>query len=93
MIGFLRHAFFAARPFHSVADLNTQLTHWIAEVAHARPVPGRREQRVAEALAEEQPRLFRSRSTRSRAISCAPSTPARPPTSASTATTTRSPTR
>jgi transposase len=58
MIGFLRHAFFAARPFSSVADLNTQLTHWIAEVAHARPVPGRREQRVAEALAEEQPRLL-----------------------------------
>ncbi len=58
MIGFLRHAFFAARPFSSVADLNTQLIRWIAEVAHARPVPGRREQRVAEALAEEQPRLL-----------------------------------
>jgi transposase len=58
MIGFLRHAFFAARPFSSVADLNTQLTRWIAEVAHARPVPGRREQRVAEALAEEQARLL-----------------------------------
>ena len=57
-IGFLRHAFFAARPFRSVADLNTQLTRWIAEVAHARPVPGRREQRVAEALTEEQPRLL-----------------------------------
>jgi transposase len=57
-IGFLRHAFFAARPFSSVADLNTQLTRWIAEVAHARPVPSRREQRVAEALAEEQPRLL-----------------------------------
>jgi len=58
MIGFLRHAFFAARPFSSVADLNTQLARWIAEVAHARPVPGRREQRVADALAEEQPRLL-----------------------------------
>jgi transposase len=58
LIGFLRHAFFAARPFSSVADLNTQLARWIAEVAHARPVPGRREQRVAEALAEEQPRLL-----------------------------------
>jgi transposase len=57
-ISFLRHAFFAARPFGSVADLNTQLTRWIAEVAHARPVPGRREQRVADALAEEQPRLL-----------------------------------
>src|SRR6266545_1483805 len=58
MIGFLRHAFFAARSFSSVADLNAQLTRWITEVAHARPVPGRREQRVAEALAEEQPRLL-----------------------------------
>jgi transposase len=57
-IGFLRHAFFAARPFASVADLNTQLARWLAEVAHARPVPGRREQRVADAWAEEQPRLL-----------------------------------
>jgi transposase len=58
MIGFLRHAFFAARAFASVADLNAQLTRWIAEVAHVRPVPGRREQRVADALTEEQPRLL-----------------------------------
>jgi transposase len=57
-ISFLRHAFFAARPFRSVEDLNAQLARWISEVAHARPVPGRREQRVAEALAEEQPRLL-----------------------------------
>jgi transposase len=57
-ISFLRHAFFAARPFRSVADLNAQLARWIAEVAHARPVPGRPEQRVAEALAEEQARLL-----------------------------------
>jgi transposase len=57
-IGFLRHAFFAARAFHSVADLNTQLAQWIAEVAHARPVPDRREQRVADALATEQPQLL-----------------------------------
>jgi len=57
-ISFLRHAFFAARPFTSVADLNAQLARWISEVAHARPVPTRREQRVAEALAEEQLRLL-----------------------------------
>jgi transposase len=57
-IGFLRHAFFAARAFASIADLNTQLTQWIAEVAHVRPVPDRREQRVADALADEQPRLL-----------------------------------
>src|SRR5439155_6841459 len=58
LIGFLRHAFFAARPFSSVPDLNAQLARWIAEVAHARPVPGRREPRVADALVEEQPRLL-----------------------------------
>lgn len=57
-LGFLRHSFFAARAFPSVADLNAQLARWIAEVAHARPVPGRREQSVAAALAEEQPRLL-----------------------------------
>ena len=57
-VSFLRHSFFAARPFSSVADLNAQLTRWIAEVAHARPVPGRPEQTVAAALAEEQPRLL-----------------------------------
>lgn len=57
-IGFLRHSFFAARAFTSVADLNAQLAPWIAEVAHARPVPDRREQSVAAAWAEEQPRLL-----------------------------------
>ena len=40
MIGYLRHSFFAARPFTSLDDLNTQLGRWIEEVAHARPVPG-----------------------------------------------------
>jgi transposase len=59
MIQYLRHAFFAARPFTSIADLNTQLAVWIAETAHQRPVPddptGRR---VAEALDEERARLL-----------------------------------
>src|SRR5437867_3515380 len=57
-LGFLRHSFFAARAFRSVEDLNAQLARWIAEVAHARLVPGRRDQAVANALAEEQPRLL-----------------------------------
>jgi transposase len=57
-LGFLRHSFFAARSFRSVEDLNAQLTRWIAEVAHARLVPGRRDQSVMDALAEEQPRLL-----------------------------------
>jgi transposase len=57
-ISFLRHSFFAARSFSSVADLNAQLARWIAEVAHARPVPGRPDQCVTAAWAEEQPRLL-----------------------------------
>jgi transposase len=56
-VRFLRDSFFAARAFSSVADLNAQLARWIVEEAHARPVPGRSDQRVADALAEEQPRL------------------------------------
>jgi transposase len=59
MIQYLRHAFFAARPFTSLADLNTQLAQWIAETAHQRPVPddpSRR--RVADALDEERGRLL-----------------------------------
>src|SRR6266508_962673 len=58
LLGFLRHSFFAARSFRSVEDLNAQLARWIAEVAHARLVPGRRDQSVADALAAEQPRLL-----------------------------------
>jgi transposase len=58
MIHFLRHSFFAARAFSSVADLNAQLARWITDVAHTRPVPGRPDQSVADALAEEQPRLL-----------------------------------
>jgi len=57
-VSFLRHSFFAARAFSTVADLNAQLARWITEVAHARPVPGRPEQTVAAALAEERPRLL-----------------------------------
>jgi transposase len=40
LIQFLRHSFFAARQFSSVEDLNAQLAHWIAEVAHTRRAPG-----------------------------------------------------
>jgi transposase len=58
-IQYPRHAFFAARRFTSVADLNAQLAAWIATTAHQRPVPGDPTgQRVAEALAAEQPRLL-----------------------------------
>ena len=58
-IQYLRHAFFAARTFDSVADLNAQLAAWVERVAHSRPVPGDPARRtVAEALALERERLL-----------------------------------
>src|SRR3990170_3539809 len=58
-IQYLRHAFFAARPFTSIADLNAQLAQWIADTAHQRQVPGDPTgRRVADALDEERPRLL-----------------------------------
>ncbi|MCI0637349.1 MAG: IS21 family transposase [Actinobacteria bacterium] len=58
-IQYLRHAFFAARRFSDVADLNRQLAEWVAGTAHQRPVPGDPVGRTVEAaLAEEQPRLL-----------------------------------
>ena len=59
MIQYLRHAFFAARRFTSIDDLNAQLAQWIADTAHQRPVPGDPTgRRVADALEEERPRLL-----------------------------------
>lgn len=57
-IQYLRHAFFAARTFVDVEDLNVQFRRWRDEVAHRRPHPEQRDRTVAEVLAEEQPRLL-----------------------------------
>jgi len=57
-IRYLREAFFAARTFRDVADLNAQFVQWRDTVAHTRRVPGDPTRTVAEALAEEQPRLL-----------------------------------
>jgi transposase len=57
-IQYLRHAFFAARTFVDVDDLNAQFRRWRDEVAHARPHPEQRDRTVAAVLAEEQPRLL-----------------------------------
>jgi transposase len=57
-IQYLRHAFFAARTFHDVDDLNAQFRRWRDEVAHQRPHPEQRDQTVAEVFAQEQPRLL-----------------------------------
>jgi len=58
-IRYLRDSFFAARGFSGVEDLNAHLARWTQQVAHARKVPGEAQGRtVAEALAQERPRLL-----------------------------------
>jgi transposase len=57
-IRFLRDRFFAARRFRHVDDLNAQFLRWREDWAHARPCPGDPSKTVAEALAEERPRLL-----------------------------------
>ena len=57
-IQYVRHAFFAARTFVDVDDLNAQFRRWRDEVAHARPHPEQRDHTVGEVLAAERPRLL-----------------------------------
>jgi transposase len=53
-IQYLRHAFFAARPFRDLDDLHAQFAQWRDTVAHQRRHPDQRDQTVAAVLAEEQ---------------------------------------
>ncbi len=55
---YLRQAFFAARTFVDVDDLNAQFCRWRDAIAHQRLHPEHRDRTVAEVLAEEQPRLL-----------------------------------
>ena len=57
-IHYLRQAFFAARTFADVADLNAQFRHWRDDIAHQRPHPEQRDRTVADVFAEEQGRLL-----------------------------------
>jgi len=57
-IQYLRDAFFAARSFADVDDLNAQFRRWREEIAHQRPHPEQRDQTVAQVFAQEQPRLL-----------------------------------
>ncbi|QRK07349.1 transposase [Archangium violaceum] len=57
-IHYLRHSFFAARTYSSLDDLNSQLSRWIEDTAHARCLPGDTSRRVHQALEEESPRLL-----------------------------------
>jgi transposase len=54
----IREAFFAARSFSSVDDLNRQLDAWIDRVVHTRPLPEDETRTVAAALVEERERLL-----------------------------------
>ncbi|HEV3060011.1 MAG TPA: IS21 family transposase [Vicinamibacterales bacterium] len=57
-IQYLRHAFFAARTFRDVDDLNGQFRRWRDEIAHQRRHPDQPDHTVADVLAQEQPRLL-----------------------------------
>jgi transposase len=55
---YLRQAFFAARTFVDVDDLNAQFRRWRDDIAHQRPHPEQRDRTVAAVFADEQPRLL-----------------------------------
>ena len=57
-IRYLRDAFFAARPFRDVDDLNAQFARWRDDIAHQRRHPEQHDQTVAQVFAQEQPRLL-----------------------------------
>jgi transposase len=57
-IRFVREAFFAARRFRDLDDLNAQALAWCAREAAERPCPEDRSRRVSELFAEEQPHLL-----------------------------------
>ena len=57
-IQYLRHAFFAARPFRDLDDLNAQFRRWRDDVAHRRRHPELPDRTVADVWADEKPRLL-----------------------------------
>lgn len=57
-IQYIRHSFFAARPFTNLSDFNRQAIFWRDTVAHQRPWPGGDHVTVDEAWQQERPRLL-----------------------------------
>ena len=57
-IRYIRESFFAARLFTTLEDFNRQALAWRDREAHGRPWPGGDHRTVAEAFAEEKPRLL-----------------------------------
>jgi transposase len=58
VIRYIRESFFAARPFTSLEELNRQALAWRDQEAHTRAWPGGDHRTVAEAFADEKPRLL-----------------------------------
>jgi hypothetical protein len=54
----VRHIFFAAHSFTTLADFNRQALDWRNQVAHQRPWPGDDPRTVAQVFAEEKPHLL-----------------------------------
>lgn len=57
-IQYIRHSFFAATPFTTLADLNRKALLWRDQIAHQRPWPGDDSKTVLQALDEERPHLL-----------------------------------
>ena len=57
-IRYVRDSFWAGRSFVTLSECNRQARLWRDQVAHQRPWPGDDRRTVAEAFAEEQPRLL-----------------------------------
>ena len=57
-IQYLRHAFFAARPWRDIDELNAQVEQWCAEQAAARPWPDDRSLTVRQAFEQERSSLI-----------------------------------
>lgn len=58
VIRYVRDSFWAGRTFTTLAECNRQALLWRDQVAHQRPWPGDDRRTVADAFAEEQPRLL-----------------------------------
>ncbi|SRR5712692_8110408 len=57
-IQYVRHSFFAARPFTTLEDFNRQALAWRDQAAHQRPWPGDDSRTIAQVFEEEKPRLL-----------------------------------
>lgn len=57
-IQYIRHSFFAARPFTTLQDFNLQALAWRDSVAHTRPWPGDHSRVISDVFQEEKSRLL-----------------------------------